>query len=50
LFAFTHSWFVLGGGGACLSVAGKHWRLARKNDSAARRTAVVAVQGREPNG
>jgi hypothetical protein len=35
LFVFTHSWFVLGGGVACLSVAGKHWRLARKQASAA---------------
>jgi hypothetical protein len=35
LFAFTHSWFVLGGGMGCLSVAGKHWRLARAQGSAA---------------
>jgi hypothetical protein len=35
LFAFTHSWFVLGGGVACLSVAGKHWRLGRRQASAA---------------
>lgn len=38
LFAFTHSWFVLGGGVICLSVAGKHWRLARREVSATART------------
>ena len=38
LFAFTHSWFVLGGSVACLSVAGKHWRLARKHPSGAERS------------
>jgi hypothetical protein len=35
LFAFTHSWFVLGGGVACLSVAGKHWSLALRHASGA---------------
>ena len=35
LFAFTHSWFVLGGGVGCLSVAHKHWRLARRQAPAA---------------
>lgn len=34
LFAFTYSWFVLGGAVACLSLAGKHWRLARAKVSA----------------
>lgn len=29
LFAFTQSWFVLGGAAACLSTAIKHHRLAR---------------------
>lgn len=29
VFAFTHSWFVLGGATGCLALAGKHWRLAR---------------------
>jgi hypothetical protein len=38
LFAFTHSWFVLGGGVACLSVAGKHWRLARRRVSVTAQT------------
>lgn len=33
LFLFTESWFVLGGATACLSTAGKHWRLARKSTS-----------------
>ena len=31
--ALTHSWFVLGGGVGCLSVAIKHWKLARKQAS-----------------
>ncbi len=35
LFAFTQSWFVLGGCVACLSLAAKHWRLARRHISAA---------------
>ena len=30
VFMFTGSWFVLGGAFTCLSLAGKHWRLARK--------------------
>lgn len=34
LFAFTYSWFVLGGAVACLSLAGKHWRLVRARVSA----------------
>lgn len=29
VFLFTGSWFVLGGAVACLSLALKHWRLAR---------------------
>lgn len=29
VFAFTHSWFVLGGATGCLVLAGKHWRLSR---------------------
>lgn len=29
-FATTGSWFVLGGAVGCLSLAWKHWRLARK--------------------
>ena len=33
LFAFTRSWFVLGGGVGCLSVAVKHWRLIRRGTS-----------------
>jgi hypothetical protein len=33
LFLFTGSAFVLGGVAACLSIAGKHWRLARKHVS-----------------
>jgi hypothetical protein len=37
LFAFTQSRFVLGGGVACLSVAAKHWRLARRHVSTAAR-------------
>lgn len=35
LFAFTQSWFVLGGAAACLALAGRHWTLARKHVSAA---------------
>jgi len=35
LFAITHSWFILGGGLGCLSVASKHWRLARAHGSGA---------------
>lgn len=31
LFAFTQSWFVLGGGVGCLIVAAKHWRLERRH-------------------
>ena len=31
LFLFTRSFFVLGGAVACLSLAGKHWRLTRKH-------------------
>jgi len=31
LFLFTRSFFVLGGAAACLSVAGRHWRLAQKH-------------------
>ena len=38
LFAFTHSWFVLGGAVGCLLLAGKHWRLARKHASVAAQT------------
>jgi len=30
LFAFTQSWFILGGVFGCLSLALKHWKLARK--------------------
>jgi len=30
IFLFTGSWFVLGGTLTCLSLAGKHLRLARK--------------------
>ena len=30
LFIFTKSWFILGGTFGCLSLAFKHWRLARK--------------------
>jgi len=33
IFVFTESWFVLGGVVACLSLAAKHWRLARKHVS-----------------
>ena len=33
LFAFTTSWFVLGGVLGCLSVASKHWKLARAHAS-----------------
>jgi hypothetical protein len=40
LFAFTQSWFVLGGAATCLSTAIKHRRLARK----AAFKAAVAVQ------
>ena len=40
LFAFTQSWFVLGGAATCLSTAIKHRRLARK----AAWQASVAVQ------
>jgi len=29
LFAFTRSWFLLGGAFGCLSIALKHWRLFR---------------------
>jgi hypothetical protein len=35
IFIFTQSWFVLGGVVACLSLAAKHWRLARKHVPAA---------------
>jgi hypothetical protein len=34
LFVFTQSWFILGGCVACLGLAAKHWRLARKPVSA----------------
>ena len=44
LFAFTHSWFILGGGVACLSVAGKHWRLARKHVSGAEQSVASKPQ------
>jgi hypothetical protein len=40
LFAFTQSWFVLGGATSCLSAAIKHRQLARKSAS----KAAVAVQ------
>jgi hypothetical protein len=30
LFAFTQSWFILGGAVGCLALAAKHFRLARK--------------------
>jgi hypothetical protein len=35
LFAFTDSWFILGGSVSCLSLSLKHWRLARKHVSTA---------------
>jgi len=31
IFAFTQSWFVLGGSFSCLSMALKHWRLAAQH-------------------
>jgi hypothetical protein len=36
LFVFTQSWFMMGGAIACLAMAGKHWRLARKHASSAK--------------
>lgn len=33
LFVFTQNVFILGGATACLSIAAKHWRLARKHVS-----------------
>jgi hypothetical protein len=42
LFAFTRSWFVLGGVFGCLAVANKHWKLAREHASSAA-TAAEAV-------
>jgi len=42
LFAFTQSWFVLGGAATCLSTAIKHRRLARK--AAINTNTVIAVQ------
>ena len=30
LFIFSESWFILGGAVSCLSLALKHWKLARK--------------------
>jgi len=41
LFAFTQSWFVLGGAASCLSTAFKHRRLSRKDAS----KAVIAAGG-----
>src|SRR5260370_11376482 len=41
LFAFTQSWFVLGGAASCLSTAFKHRRLSRKDAS----KAVIAPGG-----
>lgn len=40
LFAFTQSWFVLGGAATCLSTAIKHYRLSRKTAI----NAAIAVQ------
>jgi hypothetical protein len=34
LFAFTESWFTVGGAISCLSIAIKHWRLAAKHVAA----------------
>jgi len=42
LFAFAHSWFLLGGSIGCLSTANKHWNLARHAETAARATAAAA--------
>jgi hypothetical protein len=44
IFAFTQSWFVLGGCVACLSLAAKHWRLARKHASAVAVTADKSAE------
>lgn len=43
LFAFTQSWFILGGAVGCLSLAAKHFRLARKC-SAVTKSAVQTPQ------
>jgi hypothetical protein len=43
LFAFTQSWFILGGAVGCLSLAAKHYKLARKR-SAVARSAVQTPQ------
>jgi hypothetical protein len=43
LFAFTKSWFILGGAASCLSVAAKHWQLARKHVSDAALSAEKAA-------
>jgi hypothetical protein len=45
LFAFTYSWFVLGGAVGCLLQAIKHWKLARAH----RTTATAASSTAEPS-
>jgi hypothetical protein len=44
LFAFTESWFVLGGVASCLSTAMKHRRLAERAEQASSSTAPAAAQ------
>ena len=41
LFAFTRSWFVMGGSVGCLVLACKHWSFARKHVSVAPQPGVL---------
>ena len=43
LFAFAHSWFLLGGSIACLAHANKHWKLAREHVQATAKASAEAA-------